>query len=362
MGPAPQPGPVREEATTFLRTCAVELDWSRRDLRARMTAVLAEIDATGTYRHTPPELTIGAKLAWRNHTRCIGQLYWRTLTVRDRRDVSTVDEMATELDRHLQAGFNGGNVKPVITVFAPDTPTVAGPRILSPQLVRYAGYRQADGTVIGDPANADLTERLVALGWSPGCGRFDRLPVLLMAGDGSLTYRDLDPARCPDVRISHPGQPWVEQLDLRWYAFPTVSDMRLEIGGVSYPATPFTGWYVATEIGARNFGDVDRYNLLPAAATLMGLDTTSNRTLWKDRALIELNEAVLSSFAAAGVRMLDHHAMTDQFHRYAQARRRGGEVVHAEWSWIVPPMAGSSTPVYHDNYDESVVRPNFFRD
>ena len=49
--------------------------------------------------------------------------------------------------------------------------------------------------------------------------------------------------------------------------------------------------------GNRNWGaqlsDHDRYNLLPAVAEMMDLDTSRNGTLWKDKALIELNIAVL---------------------------------------------------------------------
>ncbi|MGJ5752075.1 stage II sporulation protein E [Streptomyces puniciscabiei] len=82
-------------------------------------------------------------------------------------------------------------------------------------------------------------------------------------------------------------------LGLRWYAVPAVSDMSLEIGGVTYPAAPFNGWYMGTEIGSRNLADTDRYNLLPAVAELFGLDTRNERTLWRDRALVELNLAVL---------------------------------------------------------------------
>ena len=31
-------------------------------------------------------------------------------------------------------------------------------RVWNSQLVRYAGYKQADGTIIGDPANVEFTE------------------------------------------------------------------------------------------------------------------------------------------------------------------------------------------------------------
>lgn len=95
--------------------------------------------------------------------------------------------------------------------------------------------------------------------------------------------------------IEHPEYP-ISSLGVKWYGVPMISDMRLEIGGISYTAAPFNGWYMGTEIGARNLADHDRYNLLPAVAEMMDLDTSRNGTLWKDKALIELNIAVLHSF------------------------------------------------------------------
>ena len=50
------------------------------------------------------------------------------------------------------------------------------------------------------------------------------------------------------------------------------------------------------EIAARNFGDVYRYNLLEPVAERLELDRSSNASLWKDCALLELNIAVLYSF------------------------------------------------------------------
>jgi nitric-oxide synthase len=101
--------------------------------------------------------------------------------------------------------------------------------------------------------------------------------------------------------------------------------------------------------------------MLPTIAKQLGLDTSSNKTLWKDRALIELNIAVLWTFDRAGIRMVDHHTMADQFHRFTTAERRAGRTVNAEWSWIVPPMSPSATPVYHMSYNPQVHLPNFFR-
>lgn len=59
--------------------------------------------------------------------------------------------------------------------------------------------------------------------------------------------------------------PWFEEMGLRWYALPAVSNMLLEIGGLQFPAAPFNGWYMGTEIGTRNLCDRHRYNLLPVS-------------------------------------------------------------------------------------------------
>lgn len=45
-----------------------------------------------------------------------------------------------------------------ITIFPPRAPGRGDFRIWNPQLIRYAGYRQPDGSVRGDPANVDITE------------------------------------------------------------------------------------------------------------------------------------------------------------------------------------------------------------
>ncbi len=67
-------------------------------LGARLEAVGLTINQTGTYVHTPEELAFGARVAWRNNSRCIGRLYWETLKVRDRRHLQTADELPRTRD------------------------------------------------------------------------------------------------------------------------------------------------------------------------------------------------------------------------------------------------------------------------
>ena len=234
-------------------------------LARRIWQIRDEIDATGTYAHTHEELEFGARLAWRNAARCIGRLYWKSLHLRDRRNVAAPAEVAAECVEHLRDATRGGRVRSTITVFAPDRPGAPGPRIHNDQLIRYAGHRTPSGDVRGDGRYAEFTDRAVSLGWQrpDPAGRFDVLPLLVSEGDGTPEVFDLPSDAVLEVPLSHPEHDWFAELRLRWHAVPAISNMPLDIGGVTYPAAPFNGWYLGTEIGARNLADADRYDLLP---------------------------------------------------------------------------------------------------
>jgi nitric-oxide synthase len=329
----------------------------------RLQQIRREIEMTGTYRHTPAELAFGARVAWRNSSRCIGRLYWRSLRVRDRREVTAAPDIAAESIAHLREATNDGRIRPVITVFAPDTPDRPGPRILNPQLVRYAGYPTADGPVIGDPANCAVTRLAHDLGWPGGQppSRFDVLPLLVQDAGALVTLHELPADAVLEVAIRHPEFSWFADLGLRWHAVPVICDMYLDIGGVRYPAAPFNGWYMCTEIGSRDLGDTSRYDQLPVIARHMGLSTASDRTLWKDKAMTELNLAVLHSFSTDGVTISDHHTESVRFLQHMEREERQGRVCPADWTWIVPPAASSATPVFHRYYQDFDQAPNFYR-
>jgi nitric-oxide synthase len=331
----------------------------------RLAEVRAEIAATGTYTHTHPELVFGARVAWRNASRCIGRLYWRSLVVRDLRKVRGADAIFEELNRHLTlAGQRDRQlVRPVISIFAPHQPGGEPSRIWNEQLIRYAGHRKADGTIVGDPRYADFTDTLRQYGWRGKVNdAFDVLPVVIETPEEGARLYELPESAVWEVPLAHPELRWFAELGLRWHAIPAISNMRLSIGGVNYPLAPFNGWYMGTEIGSRNLGDADRYNLLPVIAEHLGLDTATERTLWRDRALVELNRAVLWSFDQAGVRMSDHHSESHRFIQHVASEERAGRRTPADWSWIVPPMSGSTTPVFHRYYYEADLKPNFYLD
>jgi nitric-oxide synthase len=353
---SPEPGTVDlYEALAFLEQFYAE-NQTLVPFEQRLRQVRDEIAETGTYRHTRAELTFGARVAWRNSARCIGRLYWQSLRVRDRRHLGTPAEVATESIEHLRQATRGGRIRSTLTVFAPDVPGRCGPRIHNEQLVRYAGYHHADGTVVGDPRSAEFTRGVTALGWqrpsSPG--RFDLLPLMISGAGAECPPEIFDLPRDAvlEVPLSHPEYAWFDDLRLRWHAVPAISNMPLVIGGLRYPAAPFNGWYLNTQIGVRNLADADRYNLLPDIARLLGLDTSSVRTLWRDRALLELVRAVQHSFDQAGVTMSDHHTESARFLEHVASERDAGRPCPADWSWLVPSMSGVLTSALHRDYDQ----------
>ncbi|MFC7105988.1 nitric oxide synthase oxygenase [Nonomuraea rubra] len=212
---------------------------------------------------------------------------------------------------------------------------------------------------MGDPRNVALTETARALGWRGRGGRFDVLPLVIQPPFGDRLLCNVPGDAVLEVPLAHPDYAWFEELGLRWHAVPAISDMCLEIGGICYPCAPFNGWYMGTEIGARNLADADRYDQLPVVAQRLGLDTSTERSLWRDHALVELNVAVLYSFERAGVTMTDHHTESRRFLTHLSKEEKAGRVCPADWSWIVPPLSGSATPVFHRYYDTSVLTPAF---
>jgi nitric-oxide synthase len=381
------------EAEDYLRQLHAEYP-DAGDLTVRLAQVRREIAETGTYVHTPTELIFGARVAWRNSSRCIGRLYWRSLLVRDLRTVTTPEAVFVELVRHLEIavgdlddpaaahssrlGRTRGpqpdgdldmerpgtrRLRPVISIFAPGAPGgQPAVRVWNDQLIRYAGYRQQDGTTTGDPRYVAFTEAARALGWRGKGDRFDVLPLVIEGPDRRPRTYDLPEHAIVEVPITHPEHPWFAELGLRWYAVPAIANMRLSIGGVDYPLAPFNGWYMGTEIGARNLADTDRYDQLPVLAARLGLDTSVSRTLWRDSALVELNRAVLWSFERAGLRISDHHTESQRFLEHIAKEERAGRATPADWSWMVPPMSASTTGVFHRYYNQVQLTPNFHLD
>jgi len=365
----PQSGSVTAEAEELLGQLVAEGHLGPGTAEQRVSEIKDEVAATGSYRHTADELVVGTRIAWRNNPQCVGKFYWKALEVRDCRDIGgggqdsgqdrCEGDLFESLVEHLRQAWNGGKVRLLLSAFAPGRPGRPGPLVWNSQLIRYAGYRQHDGSVLGDPEAVGLTEEVQRLGWRGRGTEFDVLPLVVQRPGHEPKWFDLPPDVVQEVHISHPDYPWFEQLGLRWHAFPTISNQVLELGGLRYPLAPFSAWYTCTEIGARNLSDTNRYDKLPLVARGMGLDTGRDRTLWRDRALLELTAAVLHSYDRDGVAIIDHHFATKQFVRHEEREQKSGRTCPADWSAIVPATSGSTTPVWQRRYEATRDRPNF---
>ena len=62
---------------------------------------------------------------------------------------------------------------------------------------------------------------------------------------------------------------------------------------------------------------------------------------------------------SAKVTIVDHHSATESFmkHMENEFRVRGG--CPGDWVWIVPPMSGSITPVFHQEMLNYRLTPSF---
>ena len=306
----------------------------------RWLEVERQVVEGGTYSHTFEELEFGARLAWRHSARCIGRLFWRSLEVFDRRSLAAPAEIFEACREHARFSTNEGRIRPTISIFSPQ----AAP-IHNRQFFSYAGFREC-----GDPGSRALTERALKLGWKPQPHDFVLLPLLV-----GNQYFEWQPSECLEVPILHPEADWTS-FGWRWWALPAISNMELEVGGITYPTAPFSGYYMVTEVGSRDLGDVDRYNLLPRIAKNLGF---VGQSLWQDRATYELNRAVLHSYRLAGVTMVDHHTASSQFMLFCQQEESARRPVSAQWSWIIPPTCASATEVFFKPMRDLRLSPNF---
>lgn len=350
---------LKEEARLFLSQFYAEKNLSKDALDERLNEVMVSIEETGTYEHTIDELTFASRVAWRNSTRCVGRYFWGNMIVRDCREIDNEKAVFESLVDHLRLGINEGNLRAVISIFNPNNPQI---RLYNPLLLMFAGYKQPDGSVLGDPATVELTKIACDLGWKPKGekSRFDPLPLIVEIDGRKPQYFDWPDDLVKTVPITHPDFTWFKDLKLEWFMVPAVSGLALDAGGIQYRCAPSNGFFISTEVGARDLGDVSRYNMLPVIAEKMGLDMSSDETHWKDRAIIELNLAVQWSYRKHQVRMLDHHTIVDYFMKFHGQEIEAGRSIHADWKWIVPPISGSAVEAFHMDMVNKIIKPNYY--
>ena len=343
----PESGSLYDEAKSFIQQFCFE-NKIVDTFYTRWQEIEQEMAEKSMYTQSYDELAFGARLAWRNSERCIGRFYWSGLKIRDFRHLTDEALIFDEICEHISLASGKGNLQPVITVFAPQVPGNEAPRIWNPQLIRYAGYKMEDGLWVGDPEHYTFTNACLKLGWKPPKKKtnYDLLPIIIQLPGKDPQWFQLPKELVLEVDLIHPEFSWFKDLNLKWHALPAVSNMALDCGGLKYTMAPFNGWYMETEIGARNLSDTYRYNALPSIGKNMGLDIKDQRSLWQDLALIELNKAVLFSFDSAGIKIGDHHELSSKFLEFVDNETSAGRDVAGKWMWLVPPISASQSPLW----------------
>ncbi|CAF3342184.1 unnamed protein product [Rotaria socialis] len=350
---------IFKEAYEFLSMYQTAKGLSVESFRARLDAIKFEIESTGLYAHTTAEIEYGCQLAWRNSARCINRLYWSTLEVLDKRNITSNHEMFVIICDHLRMAYNQGVLKATILVMNREA------RLWSTQYLRFACYQELNGSLIGDPMNQELTKAAMKLGWNKPLKertQWDLLPIIVQC-DPNLppSWFELPEDLRPIVFLSHPDPTYdaaMKSLGLRWIAQPFVSDKAVEIGGIVYKCVPFSGWFMETEIG-RNLCDIQRYNIIPKLAALLDLDVTAaaNAQLNVDRIYVEVNAAILHSFQQAKITIVDHHTAAAGFMKFMREEAKDRGNTPADWVWLVPPISSGMSVLFHQEMLNYVVRP-----
>lgn len=68
---------------------------------------------------------------------------------------------------------------------------------------------------------------------------------------------------------------------------------------------------------------------------------------------------MVHSFRKDGASIVDHHTASQQFMTHDLREKRVGRECPAQWSWIVPPLGGSLTSVFHHEMRHFDKEPRF---
>ena len=292
-----------------------------------------------------------------------GRSLWKLLKLYDERETRTCKEIFEIICKSLRTSYNDGKIQPSAVIFEQkrwDKRETTGIRIWNSTLLSFAGHKLDNGDIVGDPSNAFLTELAKKMGWRPEGGMFDLLPVIITDADQISEMFELpDDIQGYVVDIFHPTIAAITNLGLKWYAIPSVTGMMLEAGGIQYTCAPISGFFQDTEVSVMDLLASRRYNLLEPVGRAMELDVSHNMSYWKTSVSTELTKAVYCSYREAGVTLVDHITMSEDFHNHMaeEIKTRGG--CPADWLWIVPAMSSGITPVFHQEMARYTLSPSY---
>ena len=105
--------------------------------------------------------------------------------------------------------------------------------------------------------------------------------------------------------------------------------------------------YMSTEISGRNLTDPYRYDYKMQIAKDIGLDVNSNLSLWFEKVQTVINEAVLYSYSQKKVSIVDQYTASESFMHHLKRENRDRGYCPADWVWLVPPIGGGMTELFH---------------
>lgn len=302
------------EAEEFLMHASKELMLSDEQLNERLLEMKLLVGANDSYSHTQDEIQVGARIACRN-SMCPYNGLLSQLDVWNKGNLVTYEAMSGAIIDHLatvaaESGKDRTRKRSILVLFGPrEVFDMTGTRFWTPSFTEYAGYSQDDGKILGDPRNVELTAHLIKHGlWkAPEVkSAFDMLPVVLkIPGQRPYVVPVPDGMR-KEVRIEHPTCAAIAELNIRWPAFTIASSLRLCIGGVTYPCCAFNRIFFRSEVIK---GICSRDGLVKQWADSMGIPQSDR--LREKRALLEMEEAILHSFAGQDAVILSDDTKED---------------------------------------------------
>lgn len=91
----------------------------------------------------------------------------------------------------------------------------------------------------------------------------------------------------------------------------------------------------------------------------MGAPQLINHT--PDSPIPRLNDPLcLLLIQKQNVTIMDHHSAAESFMKYMQNEYRSRGGCPADWIWLVPPISGSITPVFHQEMLNYVLSPFYY--
>ncbi len=302
-------GTPREETEGFLQRFFVE-NRVPTAFSARWDEVQPQLLTESGYQPTPEELAYGVRIAWRQSRNAFERPFWPDVAVRDVRHLHHPDDVAHAVFTHLELAYNGGAVRPLVTLFQADRANRPGPRLWNPALPLFSSQRH--------PQQAAFVAAITKLGWHSSGDLYEVLPLVVECAGFAPQIYPVPPEKALAVALVHPEHLWFKTLNLRWNTLMAVADQPLWLAGQGDRSPLVSGVQLSRAVVAW-LQEAEGESLLLRIAGYLRLDTQRDASLWRLKAMTTLEEAVLWSFERAGVTVVETYSAARRFAAFVAA-------------------------------------------